>query len=147
MTLSFDLDDTLIPGTKTFPTEKQNIFQRLTGIEKIRRGTIALIHNLKADGHTINIYTTSLRTPRSIRWMFLTYGITVDTIINQTTHNKVLGNRSTKHSKYPPAFGIDFHIDDSPGLSLEGQKFNFKTVIIHEADNAWVTSIQEALHS
>ena len=37
MIISFDLDDTLIPGTKTFETEDQNLIQKLTGIERIRK--------------------------------------------------------------------------------------------------------------
>ncbi|MBO9699742.1 MAG: hypothetical protein J7604_05985 [Sporocytophaga sp.] len=83
MTISFDLDDTLIPGTKLFETEKRNIFQTLTGQEKIRLGTIALFKELRTRGHTICIYTTSLRSIAGIKLMFYSYGIPVDKIINQ----------------------------------------------------------------
>lgn len=61
MIITFDLDVTLIPGTKQFETEKQNIFQQLTGQEKIRLGTLILFKELRKRGHSICIYTTSLR--------------------------------------------------------------------------------------
>jgi hypothetical protein len=47
MIISFDLDDTLIPGVKKFETEKRSIFQQLCGIEKIRTGTIKLMKACK----------------------------------------------------------------------------------------------------
>lgn len=47
MTISFDLDDTLIPGRKRFKTERQSLFQKLVGYEKIRLGTID--HNFSQD--------------------------------------------------------------------------------------------------
>lgn len=59
MIISFDLDDTLIPGIKKFETEKRSISQKLCGIEKIRFGTIELMKSCKLQGHKIYIYTTS----------------------------------------------------------------------------------------
>ncbi len=145
MIISFDLDDTLIPGTKQFETEKRNIFQQLTSQEKIRLGTIILFKELRTRGHLLYIYTTSLRSIAYIKLMFYSYGIPVDKIINQQKHNRTLREKQTMASKFPPAFDIDIHVDDSSGLKIEGDRFQFKTIIIHENDKNWVKTILELL--
>jgi hypothetical protein len=58
MKISFDLDDTIIPGLKTFETEQQTFLQKLCGIEKLRKGTIQLFRELKANKHQVGIYTS-----------------------------------------------------------------------------------------
>jgi FMN phosphatase YigB (HAD superfamily) len=143
MIISFDLDDTLIPGTKTFPIEKLNWFQKILGVEPIRAGTIELMKLLKSQGHSICIYTTSFRSPLFIRLTFSSYGISIHQVINQEKHNMTLKERKNLFSKYPPAFGIDLHIDDSLGVGLEGLKFKFKVIVIDEDDNNWVSKIQD----
>lgn len=145
MTISFDLDDLLIPGVKQFKTEKQNTLQRLTGLEPIRLGTIELFKELHKKGHSIYIYTTSFRSVLRIKLAFYSYGIPVDKVINQHIHNRKLRENRTRTSKYPPAFGIDIHIDDSPGLKIEGERFNFRTIIIGEDDNNWGQAILRRL--
>ncbi len=137
MTISFDLDDTIIPGTKQFETQKQNIFQKLSGIEKIRKGTTQLFRVLHEQGHNIVIYTTSFRSKRKIWCMFFSYGIRIGRIINQDTHIATLRDRSRNHSKYPPAFGIDIHVDDSKGVEMEGERYSFHTIIIDELNVNW----------
>jgi hypothetical protein len=143
--ISFDLDDTLIPGTMTFETEKQNLIQKLTGIERIRRGTIALFKELRSRGHRISIYTTSFRPELRTKLTFLSYGIPVDRVINQQCHDRELMENKSRCSKFPPAFGIDIHVDDSPGLRIEGEKFNFSTIIIDENDLNWTYKILGAV--
>ncbi len=147
MIISFDLDDLLIPGVKTFSTERRNLFQKLLGIEAIRLGTVALFRRLQREGHHIYIYTTSFRSPMRIRLMFLSYQISVKKIINQRLHNEVLREQRNRTSKYPPAFNIDIHIDDSLGVRIEGERYNFATVIIDENDSAWQGTIIEAIRS
>lgn len=145
MIVSFDLDDTLIPGTKTFETEDQNLIQKLTGIERIRKGTIELFKELRSRGHNIYIYTTSFRPTLKAKLTFLSYGIPVDRVINQQCHDKKLKENKTRCSKFPPAFGIDIHVDDSPGLKMEGDKYNFKTIIIDETDLTWTDKILKSV--
>lgn len=94
MIISFDLDDTLIPGIKKFETEKRSIFQKLCGITKIRLGTVELMKSLKLQGHQIYIYTTSLRPASRIWYTFYTYGIRLDKVINQKKHEAVLQAQS-----------------------------------------------------
>lgn len=141
MIVSFDLDDTLIPGIKKFETEKRSIIQKLCGIEKIRLGTIELMKSLKLQGHQIYVYTTSLRPASRIWSTFYTYGIRLDKVINQKKHEAVLKAQSKLYSKYPPAFNIDIHIDDSKGVEIEGNSFNFKTIIISEGNLIWTEDI------
>jgi hypothetical protein len=145
MTISFDLDDTLIPGTKIFATEDQNRIQKLAGIERLRKGTIKLFKELRSRGHNIYIYTTSFRPTLKAKLTFLSYGIPVDRVINQRCHDKELKENKTRCSKFPPAFGIDIHVDDSPGLEIEGEKFNFRTIIIDEKDLTWTDKILETV--
>ena len=141
MIISFDLDDTIIPGTKTFHTENQNLLQRLTGIEKIRKGTIGLFKQLRSRGHGIYIYTTSFRPTLKTKLTFMSYGIPVDRVINQQCHDRELKETKTRCSKFPPAFGIEIHVDDSLGVRMEGDKFKFKTIIIEENDLNWTEAI------
>ena len=141
MVISFDLDDTLIPGIKNFETEKQNFFQRMIGLDRIRYGTTDLFKILRSHGHKIYIYTTSYRSIVKIKLTFYFYGIPIDKVINQQIHTKELRELKTRTSKYPPAFGIDIHIDDSYGVKKEGDNFNFKTVIIDENEINWENKI------
>lgn len=147
MIISFDLDDTLIPGTKTFGTEKHSIVQRLIGLEKIRYGTVELFKELRSKGHSIYIYTTSFRPTLKIKLTFYLYGIPVDKVINQQLHDKELKEIKTRTSKYPPAFGIDIHVDDSPGLRIEGERFNFKTIIVDEHDKDWTGTVLKSVQN
>jgi hypothetical protein len=145
MIISFDLDDTLIPGAKTFATENRSMFQRLLAIEEIRIGAIGLIKACQLKGHKVYIYTTSLRSVRKIRWMFYTYGVSLDKVINQKVHDRAFRNENSKPSKYPPAFHIDIHVDDSIGVEMEGLRFNFRTVIISQDDVKWTDNILQIL--
>lgn len=145
MIISFDLDDTLIPGAKTFDTEKQTVLHRFLGFERIRFGTIELFSELRQKGHNIYIYTTSFRSVTKIKLTFYSYGIPVDFVINHQRHDSVLKDNRARTSKYPPAFDIDVHIDDSQGLRIEGERFNFKTIIVSENDKNWGQTILENL--
>lgn len=144
MTISFDLDDTLIPSTRLFATERQSLLQRIFRTEKLRRGTIELAKALRGRGHKIYIYTTSYRSTYRIWWTFFSHGIKVDKIINQQIHSKVLGIQSKDYSKYPPAFSIDVHVDDSNGVQIEGERHHFKTIIVTD-DDSWKDIIQKTI--
>jgi hypothetical protein len=79
-----------------------------------------------------------------IRCLFLSYGIWLDKVINKTVHDRVLGKQGQQVSKLPVAFNIDLHVDDSPGVEMEGLQYNFATVIVGEEDN-WVEKVKEKL--
>ncbi|WP_207531607.1 hypothetical protein [Desertivirga arenae] len=147
MTISFDLDDLLIPGVKTFVTERRTWLQRLLGIEQIRYGAIDLFRELQRQGHSIFIYTTSFRSTSKIRLMLFSYRISAKKIINQSLHERVLRGDRKRTSKFPPAFGIDIHVDDSAGLKIEGERYNFATIIIAEDDDKWKETVLAGLKS
>ncbi len=141
MHISFDLDSTLIPHGNEFEAEKRNFFATFLGIEPIRVGTSKFISDLQKQGHTIHIYTTSFRSKIKIRLMLFYYGIKVGKIINQSQNQRTLKKRNKNASKYPPAFGFDLHIDDSKGVEMEGEKLNFKTIIVKTDDKNWIEKI------
>ncbi len=141
MIISFDLDDTLIPGTKRFGTNKRSLVHKILGLETLRIGTIELVKSLQADGHKVYIYTTSFRSTTKIWWTFFLPGIRLDKIINQQIHDKTLREKARDYSKYPPIFDIDVHVDDSKGVEMEGKKHNFKTIIVTEHDTSWTDSV------
>lgn len=140
MIISFDLDDTLISKNK-FQLEKTNLFQQFFRIEGLRKGTIELFKEIKNRKHKIYIYTTSYRSESRIKWMFYSYGISVDFIINQQKHQKKIRKQNIYCSKFPPMYNIDIHIDDSIGVEMEGEKYGFKTIIISEKDEKWTQVI------
>lgn len=142
MKISFDLDNTLIPANKSdFPVIRRNFIQRLLNIELLREGSKELIQNLKYQGHEIGIYTTSYRSKLKIRLQLFTYGISVQFVINETFNRKELKRNNVSASKYPPAFGIDLHIDDSKGVAIEGERLNFRTIIIEKEQMNWTCEI------
>ena len=147
MNISFDLDSTLIPHGNEFESEPLTKIANWLGIEPIRKGTPALIHQLQEQGHTIHIYTTSFRSKRKIRRTLRYYGIKVNTVVNQTENERVLKSRNIYASKYPPAFQFDLHIDDAKGVGIEGEKFNFKTIIIAPNNNNWSHDIIQNINA
>ena len=56
-----------------------------------------------------------------------------------------IGTTRWRPSKYPPAFGIDLHVDDSPGIAIEGEQHGFRVLVIASDDPGWVTRVLEAV--
>ncbi|BAV05943.1 hypothetical protein SAMN05421788_10617 [Filimonas lacunae] len=145
MVISFDLDDTLIAGVKQFALEPQTLWQRLLSKERLRAGTCELITALRSRGYKIYVYTSSYRSFRRIKWLFWLYGIMLDKVINKTIHDRVMGQRAGYISKYPPAFHIDIHVDDSPGVLREGELHSFKVLVLSEKEQDWVRMLLQLL--
>ena len=148
MRISFDLDDTLIPPTDNcFPTERRNYLQRMLGVEKLRLYTSELFRHLQTEGHEVGIYTTSYRSKLKLRLQLFSYGITPDFIITEKENRVELKRRQVYCSKYPPAFGIDLHVDDSVGVEREGKKYSFQTIIVNKEDLDWLEKIKRYLQT
>ncbi len=145
MNISFDLDSTLIPYETEFETEQLSFIARLCGVEPIRKGSKELISDLQKQGNKVNIYTTSFRSKNKIRFTLWYYGIRVDKIITQHENQSVLKSMNIYSSKYPPAFNFDIHIDDSKGVGMEAEKYNFKVIIIDVDDKDWVDRISKRI--
>ena len=104
------------------------------------------MNELRSRGCSVWIHTTSGRTPFQIRFWLLLHGLRVDGIVNDERHRRELSGRrfSRLPSKYPPAFGIDLHVDDSDGIRMEGNQHGFQVVIVQPEDEDWVAKVLNA---
>jgi hypothetical protein len=147
--ISFDIDDTLVchhTGARHEQLAFAGIPARWLG-EPLRMGTRDLFRELKALGCETWIYTTSGRTPFHIKRWLLLYGIRVKGVINEETHRReyVRQNMTRHPSKYPPAFGIDLHVDDSEGVKIEGEHYNFRVIVVRPDDSTWTEQVVVAV--
>ena len=107
-----------------------------------------LLKTLQQQGYDIWIYTSSQRPLWHLKLWFLCLGIPLDGAVNLRRHHKVLQSYPSPIngiSKYPPAFEIDLLVDDSEGVVLEGQRYNFAVIHIKPDDERWTETLQEHL--
>ncbi|MHC5539214.1 hypothetical protein ACYOEI_13435 [Singulisphaera rosea] len=148
MRISFDLDDTLVcyrPGALYEPHPPW--YRRLlTSREPLRMGSRSLMHSLEQQGWEIWIYTTSYRTPASVRRWLGSYGIRIRRVINRRHHDRQIRQRAYLRppSKDPAAFDIDLHVDDSEGVRLEGERENFRVVVVAPENAEWAKEVLSA---
>ncbi len=105
--ISFDIDDTLACQLHHCAVEGSRLpacVHRWLG-EPLRIGTRSLTRELRRQGCSIWVYTSSGRTPSYIRRWLLLYGIRVDGVVNSVLHNRALTAHglSNAPSKFPPA--------------------------------------------
>ncbi|WNJ20091.1 HAD family hydrolase [Pontibacter sp. G13] len=147
MSISFDLDGLLIAYREEFPVEPLTRLRRFVCLERLRAGTIALFRRLQHQGHTIGIYTTSLRSEGRIRWIFACHGLSLGRVVNGSQSQRMLRNQRVHASKYPPAFGFLFHIDDSKGVAQEAMTWTFKALIIAPDNSDWTEQVWQFVQS
>lgn len=151
MKVSFDLDDTLVCYDPKVPKERDILASLLKLVfpEPLRFGTVLLIKHLTDRGCKIWIYTSSNRSPKYIRTWLSLYGIKLEGIVNSDIHKRAVetGLSPETVSKYPPAFGISLHIDDSEGVMLEGKKHGFNVLQIKPQDSDWVEIVLKKVDS
>lgn len=147
--ISFDVDDTLACQ----PHHAEAEYSRLPAVihrwlgEPLRIGTRTLTRELRRQGCSIWVYTSSGRTPSYIRRWLLLYGIQVDGIVNSERHSEALNLHgfANSPSKFPPAFGIDLHVDDSEGVKIEGHEHGFRVVVVRPDDENWAQRVIDAV--
>jgi len=147
--ISFDIDDTLACHHGHVVAETSRVpaaIHRWLG-EPLRVGTRALIRELRRRGCSIWIYTSSGRSPFYIRRWLLLHGIRVDGVVNNDRHRRGLVAHGLVNapSKFPPAFGIDLHVDDSEGVRMEGEAHGFRVVVVHPDDEHWTQKVLDAV--
>jgi hypothetical protein len=143
MRVSFDIDDTLVCSTAVPAEPPLGRWRRLWYSERLRAGTRALMNELTRRRCEVWLYTTSYRSPRYLRGWFRCLGVPIAGVVNQARHDRVVGRLGP--SKYPPAFGIDLHVDDSEGVALEGRRHGFAVVVVSPDDPEWSARILEAV--
>lgn len=147
--ISFDIDDTLACQLDHCAVEQSRLpacVHRWLG-EPLRTGTRSLTRELRRQGCSIWVYTSSGRTPSYIRRWLLLYGIHVDGVVNSVRHNHALTAHglSNSPSKFPPAFDIDLHVDDSEGVRIEGCDHGFRVVVVSPDDENWAQKVLNAV--
>lgn len=144
--IAFDLDDTLLVSIEGFPVEpaKHQWLFRLFKSEALRLGTSELFEYCRQNGWEIWIYTSSYRDKSYIKRIFRNYGITLDGVVNQQIHNKIV---QKSVSKYPPAFDISVLVDNSEGVKMEGEKYGFEVIWLPPSDLNWIGTVQEYLRN
>jgi len=141
--ISFDVDDTLVCASHV-PTEPLlPRWRRLWYNERLRRGTTSLMRELLRRRCQLWIYTTSYRSPHYLRGWFKCLGIPLEGVVNQDRHDRVVGRHGP--TKYPPAFGINLHVDDSEGVAMEGKHHGFAVVTVSPEDPDWAARVLEAV--
>ena len=147
--ISFDIDDTLACQFHHSAEEHSRLpafIHRWLG-EPLRTGTRGLTRELRRRGCSVWIYTSSGRTPSYIRRWLLLYGIRVDGVVNSVRHGHALRANGFSHSpsKFPPAFDIDLHVDDSEGVRIEGYDHGFRVVVVQPDDTNWTQNVLDAV--
>ena len=145
MRVSLDIDGLLTPFLGAVELESpvwpEFIVQRLA--EPLRFGARRLISELDHMGCDVWIYTTSTRSKSYVQLWLRMYGIRVSGVINADVHVREVQCLSFTRipSKYPPLFGIQLHVDDSPGLLIEGKENGFDVIIVSATDGTWVEKV------
>lgn len=141
MKIAFDLDNTLIRNDYAFLIEEpqKKLFAKVFGVEELRLGTVEIFNYCRSQNWEIWIYTTSFRSIFRIKTLFWVHNIRLDGVINEEIHNRSVKVRSSKH---PPTFGIDVIVDDSEGVKIEGEHFNFDVIWLKPDNENWVKELK-----
>lgn len=149
MRVSFDLDEVLFVNPETHKTEPplpfpfNKIFK-----ERLRFGTKELINKLQDEGFEVWVYTSSFRSDRYIKTLFMLYHIRFDDIVNGTRHLKeVQGNRKeTYPQKMPSKYRISLHIDDESVIVTAGKAYGFNVYQLDAHDDDWKEKILDRVY-
>ncbi len=144
MRVSFDLDEVLFVLPETHKTEPalpfpfNRIFK-----ERLRLGTPHLINRLQELGYEVWVYTSSFRSERYIRTLFLLYHVRFDGIVNGDRHLKEVqrNNRDTLPQKLPNRYRISLHIDDESIVCSLGRQYGYRAYQLNAQDDEWEEKI------
>ena len=144
MKVSFDLDEVLFVDPKRFEIEKPP--RGLAGLfykERLRKGTVNLMHKLQSEGFEIWVYTSSYRSVQYIDNLFRLYGVRFDGIVNAQRHEMEVqgGHRQRLPQKMPSYFRISLHIDDEENIVKSSRTFGFRSFRICEPDEHWAEKV------
>ena len=144
MRVSFDLDEVLFVNPETHETEKALSFPlNLIYKERLRLGTPKLINSLQEMGYEVWVYTSSFRSMKYIKTLFMHYGIKFDGIVNGTRHLKEVQRDRSEilPQKVPSRYRISLHVDDEAVICSYGKAYGFDTFQLDKQDSEWVDKI------
>ena len=146
MIISFDLDGVLFVDPKYYEIEPP-LIRPLDSLfpDRLRKGTVDLIHCLQRENYKVWVYTSSYRRERYIKWLFWNYHVKFDKIVNGFRHDKeVQRNRILRlPSKMPNFYQISLHIDDEESVVQNGKAYGFHVLRVSEPDPLWTEKILE----
>ena len=141
--VSFDIDDTLVCGPRV-PTEQHvPLLYRRRYPEPLRKGSRNLLQALQKNGCRLWVYTSSGRPASYLQGLFGSFGVKLEGVVNQARHEEVVGRRGP--SKFPPAFNIGLHVDDSEGVAMEARAHGFHVVVVSPDDERWAERVLSAV--
>lgn len=140
MRVSFDLDEVLFVSPDTHKTEPPlPLFLGWIYKERLRLGTVELINSLQKMGYEVWVYTSSYRSQRYIRHLFMLYGVKFDGIINAQRHLAEV-QRDRKQmlpQKVPSMYRISLHVDDESVICSLGRQYGFEAYQLDAQDDDW----------
>ncbi len=146
MIISFDLDGVLFVDPEICETEPPLAFPLSRFYpDRLRKGTVDLIHRLKELKFEVWIYTSSYRRERYIKGIFWHYHVKFDRIINGFRHDREV-QRDKKlrlPSKLPNFYRISLHIDDEEYVVKSGKEYGFSVFRVSGPDPLWAEKILE----
>jgi hypothetical protein len=149
MRISFNVDDTLILHDAGAPREYLvPWYWRWWYNEPLRLGTRELMLALLKRKCDVCLYTNAIRSPHYLRRWFKTIGIPLTEVVDAERHDAAVRSlpfTGYTPSKYPPAFGIDLHVDDSEGVAEEGRMHGFHVLVVGPDDPDWVERVLAAV--
>lgn len=149
MRISFDLDEVLFVSPATHLTEPELMFPfNKLYKERLRLGTVDLIHRLQKEGFEVWVYTSSFRTNQYIRHLFGLYHVQFDGIVNAQRHLKeVQGDRKeTLPQKMPSRYRISLHVDDEAIICTYGKYYGFNVFQLNAQDDDWAEKIMQRVY-
>jgi len=149
MRVSFDLDEVLFVLPETHKVEKELSFpfNRIYK-ERLRLGTVSLIHRLQKEGFEVWVYTSSFRSEKYIKGLFKHYNIRFDGIVNGDRHlSEVQRNRKDSlPQKLPSKYRISLHIDDETIICTSGKLYGFNVYQLNAPDDMWEEKIMQRVY-
>lgn len=146
MIISFDLDGVLFVDPVICETEPPLFFplSRLYP-DRLRKGTVDLIHRLKEQKFQVWVYTSSYRKELYIKRIFWHYRVKFDRIINADRHNREVqrNKRQILPSKLPNFYRISLHIDDEEMVVRNGKDYGFRVLRVYGPDPLWAEKVLE----
>lgn len=149
MRIAFDLDDTLIPMGDRFATEPPAGAWplRVLANEALRKGASSLLRELRAEGHTVWVYTSSARSVATVHMLFAANGVRLGGVVNLDRHEAMMRSLGVRRLKHAKAFGIDQQVDDSVAVVDEAMRYGARAVIITPDEVAWDARVREAVRA